>query len=200
MQSNTPILHRVVRQTPRRVTKLTQIDWPAFCNSHHAPPVVAERESARLKVVQPKSPPPLAGNGMALVDSAIVQQLTRDVGMQRLPEVLGAFVAELGRRIPLVRKAIAERDLQVLGREEHQVREIGTRHGEKLYETLLTQGLETCAILSDLNVTNDPRLEEARKMLEDALVNLDIKSLRESPELQSSVKTKMQAICDKFDF
>jgi len=122
MQSNTPILHRVVRQTPRQVTKLTQIDWPAFCNSHHAPPVVAERERARLKVVQPKSPPPLAGNGMALVDSAIVQQLTRDVGMQRLPEVLGAFVAELGRRIPLVRRAIAERDLQVLGRESHSLK------------------------------------------------------------------------------
>lgn len=75
-----------------------------------------------------------------------------------------------------------------------------TKRRPKLYESLLTQGLETCAILSDLNVTNDPNLEEARKMLEDALVNLDIKSLRESPELQSSVKTKMQAICDKFDF
>lgn len=122
MQSNTPILHRVVLHAGLRGSKLVQIDWSALCNSHHAPPVVAERERARLKVVPPESPPPLAGNGLALVDAVIVQQLTRDVGIQRLPAVLGAFVAELGRRIPLVRTAIDEHDLQLLGRESHSLK------------------------------------------------------------------------------
>jgi len=122
MQSNTPILHRVVLRAGWRVSKLAQIDWSALCNSHHVPPVVAERERARLKFIQPESPPPSAGNGLALVDAVIVQQLTRDVGIQRLPAVLGAFVAELGRRIPLVRAAIDARDLPLLGRESHSLK------------------------------------------------------------------------------
>lgn len=75
-----------------------------------------------MQVIQPKTPSPLAGNGLALIDAVIVQQLTRDVGVQRLPAVLGAFVAELGRRIPLVRAAIDERDLQLLGRESHSLK------------------------------------------------------------------------------
>lgn len=37
---------------------------------------------------------------------------------------------------------------EVLGRPDHQVREIGTRHGEKLYETLLSR--EECAAAQDL--------------------------------------------------
>jgi hypothetical protein len=36
----TPILHRVVLQTRSRVPKLLQIDWPAVCKSHHAPPAL----------------------------------------------------------------------------------------------------------------------------------------------------------------
>ena len=75
-----------------------------------------------MKVFQPQSPLSLAGSDLALIDAVIVQQLTRDVGIQRLPAVLGAFVAELGRRIPLIRAAIAERDLQLLGRESHSLK------------------------------------------------------------------------------
>jgi len=63
---------------------------------------------------------------------------------------------------------------------------------------MLEQGLELTSLLRDLNVTNDPRLEEARRALETALSRVDIDSLRESPELQRSTKTAMQDIIDKF--
>lgn len=70
----------------------------------------------------------------------------------------------------------------------------------KLHESMLDNGLELCGLLRDLNVTNDPQLEEARKMLEAALVTVDIDSLRESPEVQRSTKTKMEEILSKFNF
>jgi len=70
----------------------------------------------------------------------------------------------------------------------------------KLHESMLDQGLETCSLLRDLNVTNDPDLEEARRMLEKALVHVDMKSLKESPELQNTTKNAMQAIKNKFAF
>ncbi len=70
----------------------------------------------------------------------------------------------------------------------------------KVYDSMLETGVELCGILRDLNVTNDPKLEEARQMLESALIRVDTDSLKESTELQSSLKKAMQDIADKFDF
>jgi hypothetical protein len=70
----------------------------------------------------------------------------------------------------------------------------------KLHESMLDQGLELCSLLRDLNVTNDPKLEEARHMLERALVNVDIDSLKESKETQQATKKAMEDILNKFDF
>ena len=68
----------------------------------------------------------------------------------------------------------------------------------KLHESMLDQGLELCGLLRDLNITNDPQLEEARQMLESALVRVDMDSLKESKELQESTRKAMQNILDKF--
>jgi hypothetical protein len=78
--------------------------------------------------------------------------------------------------------------------------DIKKKRRPKLHESMLDQGLETCGLLRDLNVTNDPDLEEARRMLEKALVHVDMKSLKESPELQATTKNAMQAIKNKFAF
>ena len=78
--------------------------------------------------------------------------------------------------------------------------EIKKKRRPKLHDSMLDQGMETCGLLRDLNVTNDPDLEEARRMLEKALVHVDMKSLKESPELQATTKNAMQAIKNKFAF
>lgn len=78
--------------------------------------------------------------------------------------------------------------------------DIKKKRRPKLHDSMLDQGLETCGLLRDLNVTNDPDLEEARRMLEKALVHVDMKSLKESPELQATTKNAMQAIKNKFAF
>lgn len=78
--------------------------------------------------------------------------------------------------------------------------EIKKKRRPKLHESMLDQGIEACSLLRDLNITNDPNLEEARRMLEKALMRVDIKSLKESPEMQATTKNAMQAIKDKFNF
>ncbi len=70
----------------------------------------------------------------------------------------------------------------------------------KLYDTMLDTGIELCGMLRDFNITNDPALEEARKMLESALVRVDIDSLKESTEMQSVTRSAMKSIMDKFNF
>lgn len=70
----------------------------------------------------------------------------------------------------------------------------------KLHDSMLDHGIELCELLKQFNVTNDPALEEARKMLKDALIHVDMKGLKESPAIQSTVKNRMQDILDKFNF
>lgn len=76
--------------------------------------------------------------------------------------------------------------------------EIKKKRRPKLYDSMLEQGLELTALLRDLNVTNDPKLEAARVALETALSRVDMESLKESPELQRATRTAMENILSEF--
>jgi len=67
-------------------------------------------------------------------------------------------------------------------------------------DTLVTNALDLCGMLSNLNVTNDPKLEDARRKLEAILTGIDAADLRESPALRSDVKTRVDNILKSFDF
>lgn len=54
--------------------------------------------------------------------------------------------------------------------------------------------------LHALNITNDPKLEEARAQIQSALEPVDIDSLRDSDEVRDSVHNKMQSVLDKFSY
>jgi hypothetical protein len=60
--------------------------------------------------------------------------------------------------------------------------------------------MELCAMLTSLNVTKDPKLEEARRDLEGALANVEPKDLRESVLVRHDVKAKVDEILNKFNF
>jgi hypothetical protein len=55
-------------------------------------------------------------------------------------------------------------------------------------------------MLSNLNVTNDPKLEDARRKLEQTLSGIDATDLRESTALRNDVKTRVDSILKSFDF
>lgn len=67
----------------------------------------------------------------------------------------------------------------------------------KLYASMLDSAMELCATLKDLNVMNDPELEQARCDLLASLRHVDIDSLKKSEELQASTKSKMDALLAK---
>lgn len=69
---------------------------------------------------------------------------------------------------------------------------------QKLYASMLENALGLCTTLQSLNVLDDPDLEAARRALEISLIDVDIKSLRDSPEMRDSIKTKMDDLTDKF--
>lgn len=71
---------------------------------------------------------------------------------------------------------------------------------KRYHETLLTNAQGLCGLLTKLNVTNDPKLEEARRGLETALIGADIEELRDSSQARGEVKSKVDDILKKFEW
>jgi len=77
-----------------------------------------------------------------------------------------------------------------------------TPEGEKkiFKNSLLETPVKLCELLTKLNITNDPKLEAARKSLESAICSIDIKDLRQSQGARLEVKTQVDEILKRFDF
>ena len=71
---------------------------------------------------------------------------------------------------------------------------------KRYHETLVTNATDLCSLLTKLNITGDPKLEEARKQLELTMLGADIEAIKESPAIRESMKSKVDAILEKFDW
>jgi len=60
--------------------------------------------------------------------------------------------------------------------------------------------LELCELLTKLNVTNDPKLEDARKQVELAMLGTNIEDVKEDAYVRENLKSKVDAILGKFDW
>jgi len=69
---------------------------------------------------------------------------------------------------------------------------------KKFWDSTITNATELCSLLSNLNVTNDPKLEEARQKLEKALSGVKPEDIRESEAIRSNVKSKVDEILNMF--
>ena len=76
-----------------------------------------------------------------------------------------------------------------------------TSGGKKRYhDTLVSNPLELCSLLTKMNITNDPKLEEARKELELTMLGTDIDAIKDSEQHRTEVKAKVDAIIKKFEW
>jgi hypothetical protein len=71
---------------------------------------------------------------------------------------------------------------------------------KRYHDTLITNAQELCGLLTHLNVTKDPLLENARRSLELTMLGVDIEAIKESPDVRSSVKAKVDDILNKFSW
>ena len=71
---------------------------------------------------------------------------------------------------------------------------------KRYHETLITNAQDLCGMLTKLNVTNDPKLEEARRSLELTMLGQDIESIKDSPHVRSELKDKVDNILKKFEW
>ncbi len=76
----------------------------------------------------------------------------------------------------------------------------GEGEKKRYHDTLISNPLELCSLLTKLNITNDPKLEEARRQLELTMLGANMESIKEDAECRKELKSKVDAIMNKFNF
>jgi len=71
---------------------------------------------------------------------------------------------------------------------------------KRYHDSLLTNPIELCGLLTKLNVTNDPMLEEARRQVELTMLGANLESIKEDAGSRSDLKTKVDSILEKFNW
>jgi hypothetical protein len=71
---------------------------------------------------------------------------------------------------------------------------------KRYHDTLITNAQELCGLLTHLNITKDPKLEEARRSLELTMLGVDIDDIKEHATVRNSVKSKVDDILNKFNW
>ena len=125
-----------------------------------------------------------------------------DVANEDLKELAESYESDFNSRLAkAVREPWDRLYEELTGLSEKLTEREGDDEKKKRYhDSLIDNTQNLCALLTKLNVTNDPKLEEARRALERALIGVDIDDIKEYEQVRSDVKTKVDAILDKFDW
>lgn len=71
---------------------------------------------------------------------------------------------------------------------------------KRYHDTLISNPIELCGLLTKLNVTNDPKLEEARRQLELAMLGANIETIKDFAPARSELKSKVDDILKRFEW
>jgi len=74
------------------------------------------------------------------------------------------------------------------------------RYAQVFRDSLVTNAIELCGLLGKMNVTNDPKLEQARMHLEKTIAGVTADTLRDDDLKRANVKAEVDAILKAFDF
>lgn len=69
---------------------------------------------------------------------------------------------------------------------------------KKFWDSTITNATDLCGLLTSLNITNDPKMEEMRQKLEKTLSGVEPSDIRESEAIRTSVKSKVDDILSMF--
>lgn len=127
-----------------------------------------------------------------------------DVNIADLEEMKQEYTRKFDERLADAMRAPWDRLHRILEDMSSKLTDEVDANGEvakkRYHETLVTNAQELCTLLTKLNVTKDPKLEEARRSLEITMLGADIESIKESPEVRSDLKHRVDDILKRFDW
>lgn len=123
-----------------------------------------------------------------------------EIGEQAKAELVAQYEAAFNERLNNAMRDVWDRLYDCLSHMSERLASDDEGKRKVFHGTLLTNAQELITLLSRLNVTNDPKLEQARRDLQAALVNTDISSLKDSDYIRENVKAKVDDILKRFEW
>ena len=123
-----------------------------------------------------------------------------DVSISDLEDIKTQYESKFSERLADAMRAPWERLHTTLTAMSEKLTERASDQKVRYHDSLLTNAQDLCSLLTKLNVTNDPKLEEARQDLERALVGADMDGLKEDSFERHALKNKVDAIIGKFNW
>jgi len=123
-----------------------------------------------------------------------------DIPSNDLAEMRAEFEAKAEERLVEAMREPWNRLHKVLTAMSEKLSDDGDGDKKRYHDSLITNPIELCELLSKLNVTNDPKLEDARKQVESAMLGVSMDALKEDGYERTALKNKVDAIISKFDW
>ena len=123
-----------------------------------------------------------------------------DIGEAAAKELRDQYEQTFNTRVETAMRDVWERLHDTLTHMSDRLAETDEGKRKMFHSTLLTNAVELVDLLKKLNITNDQKLEQARKDLAKALVGMDIKELKDNENARKHVKVQVDEILNKFNW
>jgi hypothetical protein len=123
-----------------------------------------------------------------------------DIPAYDLEEMRSEFIAQQDNKLAEAMREPWERLHKMLVGISEKLTDVDEDSKKRYHDTLISNPIELCELLTKLNVTNDPKLEEARRQLEVAMVSADIEDIKEHADSRNELKSKVDDILKRFEW
>lgn len=123
-----------------------------------------------------------------------------DIPSHDLEDLKRDYETKFEERLADAMKAPWEKLHRVLTDMSEKLKDNGSDEKKRFHDSFVTNPVELCELLTKLNVTNDPKLEQARQELERTMVGVHVEAIKDSGYEREELKKKVDAILNKFDF
>jgi len=121
-----------------------------------------------------------------------------DLPQQELDAMRAQYESHANERVEAAMKEQWGKLHDMVARMSEKLVEPEDEDKRRWHDTFLTNAHEMCGMLTHLNITRDPTLEEARRGLERAIAGVEIDHLKEDSTVREDVKTKLDAMLKQY--
>ena len=123
-----------------------------------------------------------------------------DIPAHDLDEMRSEFLKQQDKKLAEAMREPWERLHKMLVGISEKLTDVNEDSKKRYHDTLITNPIELCGLLTKLNVTNDPKLEEARRQLELVMIGADIEDIKEHADSRIELKSKVDDILKRFEW
>ena len=123
-----------------------------------------------------------------------------EIGEQAKAELVAQYETAFNERLNHAMRDVWQRLYECLTHMSERLASDDEGKRKVFHGTILTNAHELVNLLSRLNITNDPKLEQARRELNAALTHTDLDTLKESDYIRENVKAKVDDILKRFEW